>query len=149
MNMTQQRTVYAGIALVALGIIALLNLWWLVPVALFAGVGYVVYSQRRAMGRYDEAVQGGLWGFGMALLWIVGIFPGIILLAGASLLARGREAQVDAQVQRLLGQGRAALQARRSVPSSSAPVAPQRPTNITIVTPDDQPSTGETTRLQS
>lgn len=147
MNTTQQRTVYAGIALIAFGVVALLNLWWLIPVALFAGVGYLVYTTRRSIGRYDEAIQGGLWGFGMALLWMIGIWPAIILLAGASLLVRGREMQVDAKVQQLLSQGRAAIQARRGASNTSAPIVPQRPSNITIVTTDDQPAVGETTRL--
>lgn len=148
MNTNQQRTLYAGTALIGLGVVALLDLWWLVPVVLFAGVGYLVYTTRRSIGRYDEAVQGGLWGIGMALLWMIGIFPGIILLAGASLIVRGRETQVDAKVQQLLGQGQAALQSRRSAQSTSAPIVPQRSNTITIVTPDDSSVTGETTRLQ-
>src|SRR3712207_1840086 len=104
MNTNQQRTVYAGIGLIVLGIFALTGFWWLLPTLLLAGGGYYIYTNQRSQGRLNEALVGGLWGVGLALTWLTGWWvAGVLLLAGATLLMRGREHQIDAAVQRVLG----------------------------------------------
>jgi len=140
MNLNQQQTRYAGIALIVLGVVAVLNLWGLVPVALLAGGGYAIYRRQSALGRQNEAVQALLWGVGLALLTLLGVvWPGVLLLGGASLLLRGREAQAEQRVARVVGQI-----GRRRTPA--APPAPAR-TEVTIVS-DDQPASNQTVRLR-
>lgn len=147
MNLTQQQARYAGIALIALGVVAIFNLWWAIPLALLAGGGIAIYQRQRALGRTGEAVQALLWGVGLAVLLLFSsIFPGVLLLGGASLLLRGREAQADAYVQGVI-----ARFARRRTPATpsatQAPVArPAQP--VTIVDTTEQPATNETVRLR-
>ncbi|MQJ93324.1 hypothetical protein, partial [Escherichia coli] len=57
-----------GLLLVTMGIVAIFKLWWLVPIALLAGGGIVIYRRQRSLGRTNEAVQALLWGVGLALL---------------------------------------------------------------------------------
>jgi hypothetical protein len=60
------------------------------------------YVQRRNMGRTIEAVQLLVWGGGLGLLFLLDfLWPGILLLAGASLLLRGREFRADEALQTL------------------------------------------------
>ncbi|NJM08620.1 hypothetical protein HC891_24175, partial [Candidatus Gracilibacteria bacterium] len=66
MNFNAQQTRYAGIALVVLGAVAILNLWWLLPVVALSGVGVYIYRRQRAIGRINEAVQALLWGVALA-----------------------------------------------------------------------------------
>lgn len=147
MRIDQKQARYLGIALIVLGVFAVFNLWWLLPTLVLGAAGVYVYTQRRQMGRIGEAIQGGLWLLGLALLVLVGwIFPGVLLLAGVSLLLRGREHDIDNRVQRLVTR----FQNRRygaRVPSTSTSQ------NVPVQTPpanserEEQPSTSETIRL--
>ena len=153
MNTNQERTLYGGLALIVLGMFAALRLWWLLPIAIAAVVGATVYTQQRRAGRLPEAVQGGVWGVGIAIILLLGLWwSGLVLLAGVSLLARGREQQVDAFVQRLIGQTQGYIQTRRnssiSVPTVTRPSTPSTPINNITIVNDDAPNTGETTRLR-
>ena len=100
--MQNSRTVTLGAILIVFGLFWWLNLWWLtLPLALLAG-GVAAYVQRRAMGRTAEAVQMLVWGAGLSsLLLLHFVWPGIVLLAGASLLLRGREHRADENIQTL------------------------------------------------
>jgi|HigsolmetaAR202D_1030399.scaffolds.fasta_scaffold00005_16 4-amino-4-deoxy-L-arabinose transferase-like glycosyltransferase len=144
MKQTRPQTYYVGIALIAFGVVALLNLWWMLPIAFFSFIGYRFYTERRNRGQFAEAVQGGLWGFGLALLYLVGFWPGLLLLAGASLLARGRESQIDDKVQELLGRAKQSWTNRSLRPSLStttyAPTTPQH-------SEEQQVASGKTIRL--
>jgi hypothetical protein len=154
MNFNRQPSVALGAFLIGLGLVWWLNLWsLLLPAALLIG-GVVAYQQRRRMGRTIEAVQVGLWGIGLALLFMVGfVWPGVLFLAGASMLMRGREANVDTYVQNALAQ------ARRRRPAAARPT-PTQQVEITTTPPASLPqaqprpavnhsnsNTGETTRL--
>jgi hypothetical protein len=95
------------------------------------------------MGRTIEAVQGGLWGVGLALLFLTGfVWPGLLFLAGASILVRGREQQLDDQVQRLLGR------ASRRPGTAITPVTTQHVPISTYQPPVETVAMGETTRLR-
>ena len=153
MNFNKQPSVMAGVLLIGLGLVWWLNLWpLLLPGALLVG-GAAAYVQRRKLGRTVEAVQVGMWGAGLALLFMLGfVFPGVLLLAGASVLARGREGQIDAAVQQLIGRfGRrsasrqAPVQQVQISTSYPAPVPPAQP--HVQATPDRSVSTSDTTRL--
>lgn len=144
--MNRQQSVVAGGLLIGLGIVWWLNLWWLIwPGALLAA-GVMAYTQRRRLGRTVEAVQAGLWLIGLGVLFLLGfVFPGVLLLAGASILLRGREQQVDDQVQAWFGglrTGRSGSQNR--LPSQHTPV-----TTAPTLEPQavEVPSVGKTTRL--
>lgn len=63
----------SGIVLIILGIVALFNLWWLVPAALLALGGVVIYQRQRAIGRVGEAVQALLWGAGLGALLLADV----------------------------------------------------------------------------
>lgn len=103
MKLQDKRARYLGIALIVLGLFAVLRLWWLLPTVLLAIAGGYFYVQRRQMGRITEAVQSGLWLVGLAVLFLVDfLFPGILILAGASLVVRGHEAELDQRIQRLM-----------------------------------------------
>ncbi len=154
MNLNKQSTVAAGVILMSLGVVALFNLWSLIfPAALLVG-GVVAYQQRRRMGRMNEAVQVGMWGVGLALLFLLHFFwPGVLFLAGASVLARGREDRIDAYAQRLITQfSQRSRPAARPTPTQHVPItssypqplapAPQQRTEA-----ENSPTTGETTRL--
>jgi TM2 domain-containing membrane protein YozV len=141
-NINKRQTAFLGVFLIGLAIVAWLNLWWLIFPLILAAGGVVGYVVRRAIGRTSEAVQVGIWGVGLALLALTGFwFPGILLLAGASLLARGREERIDAAVQGNLGRVRARGSAR-AITIQRVPVTPPTPP-----APAEPPATGETTRL--
>ena len=97
--MDRKQSVALGGALIGLGIVWWLNLWWLiVPLAMIGG-GVLGYQQRRRVGDAIGAVQAGLWLSGIGVLFLLHfLFPGILLLAGASILLRGRELQADDRV---------------------------------------------------
>ncbi|MCS6840746.1 MAG: hypothetical protein NZ699_14215 [Roseiflexus sp.] len=140
-----RRSAAIGASLIILGFIWWLNLWWLLlPGALIAG-GVAAYIQRRAM-RVSEAVQIGLWGVGLGLLLLIDfLFPGVLFLAGISILARGREREIDAQVQRFVSSLHRLRSTPRSPETTSVP--------ITVHSGDaphpsrDCPTTSETTQL--
>jgi len=154
MNLNKQSTYTAGVILVGLGVVALFDLWGLIfPAALLAG-GVVAYQQRRRMGRLNEAVQVGMWGVGLALLFVLGFFwPGILFLAGASVLSRGREDQIDAYVQRAIAQfGQRRPAAARPTVSQHVPIATSYPQPVPQAPQpraeaERSATTGETTRL--
>jgi hypothetical protein len=151
-NFNKQPSAALGAFLIGLGVIWWLNLWsLLLPAALLIG-GAVAYQQRRRMGRTVEGVQVGLWGVGLALLFMLHfIWPGVLFLAGASVLARGRETNVDAYVQNAIAQIRRRPSATRT-PTQHVPITTSQP--APLYPPQAQPSvserksnTGETTRL--
>ncbi len=144
MNLNQNQTRTAGIALIALGIVAIFNLWWLIPSALLAVGGLAIYRRQKALGRDGEAVQAALWGVGLALLMLADfLIPGVLLLGGVSLLMRGKEAEVEQRALRVAGRiGRRRAPAAMPAPQAAAP---QR---ASIVEPRDQAAAGtETVRL--
>jgi hypothetical protein len=152
MNINRQSPVVLGLFLIALGVGAWFGLWsLLLPAALLIG-GAVAYQQRRSLGRTIEAVQVGMWGVGLALLFLLGfVWPGILFLAGASVLIRGREDRVDAYVQNAIAQARRSRPAARPTPtqhveitSQPAPLAPGQPRPVER---EHASTTGETTRL--
>jgi hypothetical protein len=154
MNFNKQPSVALGAFLIALGVVWWLNLWsLLLPAALLIG-GVVAYQQRRRMGRTVEAVQVGLWGVGLALLFMLHfVWPGVLFLAGASVLLRGRETNADGYVQNALAQVRRRRSAApRPTPTQQVEITTTYPTPL----PSSQPrpsvsetnsNTGETTRL--
>jgi hypothetical protein len=144
LNLNQKQTRIAGIALIALGVVAIFNLWWAIPSVLLAAGGVAIYRRQRSLGRTGEAVQGALWGVGLALLLLINfVFPGVLLLGGASLLLRGRELEADQRVQHMLTN----ITSRRSVAQPQAPAQPVAQPRVTIVN-GEQPTTGETVRLR-
>ena len=154
MNLNRQPSVAVGVFLIALGLVWWLNMWsLLLPAALLAG-GVVAYQQRRRMGRTVEGVQVGLWGIGLALLFMLHfVWPGVLFLAGASILMRGRETNVDAYVQNVVAQARRrSSPAARPTPSLRVEITTHQPAPITPAQPrptvsESSSSTGETTRL--
>ncbi|HEX9371968.1 MAG TPA: hypothetical protein VF897_13220 [Roseiflexaceae bacterium] len=151
MNINKQPTVAAGIFLIALGLVWWLNLWsLLLPAALLIG-GVVAYQQRRRMGRTIEAVQIGLWGVGLALLFMLHfVWPGVLFLAGASVLMRGREDRADASIQQTVARMRRARPAAQSTPTQHVPITTSQAAQIAPAAPrpvEPAAKTGETTRL--
>lgn len=147
MTSNRQQSVLIGGFLIALGLVWWLNLWGLLLPAVLVAAGVIGYRQRRAIGRPIEAVQAGLWCFGLGLLFLTHIlWPGVLLLAGVSILIRGREIQIDDRV-------RAMVAARRprpaaSVTSQQVPITTvQMPAAPTPQFGVPSSSTGETTRL--
>lgn len=139
-NLNQKQTRVAGIALIALGVVAIFHLWWAIPSVLLAAGGVAIYRRQRAIGRTGEAVQAALWGIGLALLMLIDfVFPGVLLLGGASLLLRGRELEADQRAQRLL----TSVSSRRA--AAPAQPAAQQPQASPV---SEQPTTGETVRLR-
>jgi len=115
---------------------------------LIAG-GVAAYIQRRAL-RTSEAVQVGLWGVGLGLLLLVDfLFPGILFLAGVSLLIRGREVGIDAQIQHGISGLRRPRQNIPPAASTSVPITihPGAASQAPVTSPDHA-ATGETTRLR-
>jgi hypothetical protein len=98
------QTRYIGISLLVIGLVAVLNLWWLLPVVALSAVGVYIYRRQRAIGRTNEAVQALLWGVGLGVLSMIGFFPWVLLLGGVSLLLRGNEQQVDTRLSASLNQ---------------------------------------------
>ncbi|HWQ14744.1 MAG TPA: hypothetical protein VNL77_18240 [Roseiflexaceae bacterium] len=143
LNIDKRQSTIVGAFLIVLGLVWWLNLWWLLWPGALAAAGVAAYVQRRGMGRTVEAVQGGLWGVGLALLFLAGfVWPGVLFLAGASILLRGREHQLDDRVQRVLGRARRQPgMAVQPVPTQQVPIATYQP-------PAEPPAVGETTRLQ-
>ncbi len=144
MNTNRQQSVSIGAILIGVGVLWWLNLWWLLVPGILAVGGAIGYVQRRTYGRPVEAVQIGLWGMGLGLLFLLGfVWPGILLLAGLSILLRGRENEADAAIQ-----GALARIANRSRP---APVPTQRVPLVTQqslqVQQEEKATTGETRRL--
>jgi hypothetical protein len=144
-----------GIGLIALGVVAIFNLWWIVPVALLAGGGIYLYHQRKQMGRAHEAVQFAFWGLGLAALYLTDLlFPGVLILVGLSLMMRGREQDVEARVQRVLGR----FNRRQPAPTMSqpdqttlqptVPAAPVQQSARPAESIQEQPAVGETVRLK-
>jgi 4-amino-4-deoxy-L-arabinose transferase-like glycosyltransferase len=131
MNTNPRRTAVLGIFLIALGFIWWMNLWWLLlPAALVAG-GVIGYLQRRAAGRMDEALHSALWGVGLGILFLAQfVWPGILFLAGGSILLRGREAQIQTFVEQQAARARGRIRPSRpaervpveTVPSSAVPI---------------------------
>ncbi|MBC8075068.1 MAG: hypothetical protein H7Y32_03250 [Chloroflexales bacterium] len=150
---TSQRTVYAGVALIVLGALFLTGMGGLLPALALAGGGVYLYQTQRRAGSVDKALVGGLWGVGLALIWLTGAWlAGLLLLGGLTVLMRGREQRVDATVQRYMAQGQAIVQSRRAqrptTPAvQSPPVITRQPSPVTIIQ-DDVPTTGDTTRLR-
>jgi hypothetical protein len=122
-NLDRRQQVIAGVFLISLGLLWWLNMWWLLWPGALAVAGVAAYVQRRAMGRTVEAVQGGLWGLGLAALFLLHfVWPGLLFLAGASILLRGREEQADTRVQRALTLARRRPAAIQPVHSQHVPV---------------------------
>lgn len=142
MNLTSRQPAVLGIALIVLGLVVWLNLWWMIVPGALIAVGVLGYQQRRKLGNVAEAVQVGLWCFGFAALYLTGFWIGILFLAGASLLLRGREQTIDIAVQQAL-QPRAR---RASPPVQQVPIN-QQPASTPNVTIYEAPNTNETTRL--
>ncbi len=150
MNFNQQQSRMVGIGLIALGVVAIFNLWWIVPVALLAGGGIYLYRQRKQMGRTNEAVQFGFWGLGLAALYLTDlIFPGVLILVGLSLMMRGREQSVEARVQRVLGRfSRRQPATVVNDQEQTAPSVPVQQSARPAETIQEQPAVGETVRLK-
>ncbi len=146
MNLNQSQARMAGMILLALGVAAIFNLWWTIPAVLLAIGGVVIYRRQKSIGRTNEAVQGALWGLGLALLLLVDfIFPGVLLLGGASLLLRGHEAEAEARVLALVGRfSRRRAPVAMPVPQATVSVPQPR---VTIVEQREQPANPETVRL--
>lgn len=151
MNANKRQSIALGVFLIVLGLVWWLNLWWLIWPGALAAAGVMAYTQRRSAGRPVEAVQAGLWLVGMALLFLVHfVWPGVLFLAGLSVLARGREVEIDGRVLRALAQARSPRRpAARAITSQQVPIttqqAPSTPT--TPLSGNDAPATGQTRRL--
>jgi TM2 domain-containing membrane protein YozV len=129
--MYNRQATIAGVFLIAVGLLWWLNLWWLLLPAALMVAGVAGYLQRHAVGRDNEALQAGLWGIGLGLLFLVGfVWPGILFLAGASVLLRGREDQARAALEQVVVQVRGRVRPQRraeqvpveSVPTFAVPV---------------------------
>jgi hypothetical protein len=148
MNLSQHQARTVGIVLIALGVVAIFNLWWLLPAALLATGGMVIYQRQKALNRTGEAVQGALWGIGLAVLLLLDfILPGVLLLGGASLLLRGREAAFEARIFGAVGRF-----SRRRTPALTATPAPRTPAPPIQAVPvverrESQTNSNETVRL--
>ncbi len=141
-NMDQRKLRYLGIGLIAVGVFAALRLWFLLPLLVLGGIGAFLYVERRREGRIAAAVQSGLWLVGMGVLLLIQfVFPGVLLLAGASLLLRGHEAQADQRVSELLTRMGVQLPGTTNQPAGAQHVA------IEQGSAQAEPNTGETTRL--
>ncbi|NJL04595.1 MAG: hypothetical protein HC911_06735 [Chloroflexaceae bacterium] len=170
MQMDRKTTVIIGTSLIVLGMVMAFGLWGLLPVLGLSAAGAYLYTERRRVGRIGAAVQSGLWLIGLAVLFLIEfVMPGIIILAGLSLLARGREAELDAQLVRLLAKlgvqvpgiqmaSAAPVAPVQSVPTLAAqppaqppvptpPAPPVAPAPPPTVQPDERATTGETIRL--
>lgn len=155
LNLDSKATRYVGFSLVIAGFFALVGMWWMLPVVILASVGGYVYTERRKEGRIAAAVQSGLWLIGLAVLWLFSaiIFPpGILVLAGASLLIRGHEPKVDERVREFLAKIGIKLAPAATTPApvvAASQPAPNAAAGSTPGNAHDDPTafTGETTRL--
>ncbi|HEU4323817.1 MAG TPA: hypothetical protein VFS21_11765 [Roseiflexaceae bacterium] len=144
MNTNRQQSVSIGTIMIGVGLLWWLNLWWLLVPGILAVGGAIGYVQRRTYGRPVEAVQIGLWGVGLGLLFLLGfVWPGILLLAGLSILLRGREIEADTAIQnalaRIANRGRAAPS-----PVQQVPIVTHQSFQVQQ---EEKASTGETRRL--
>ena len=154
MNPNKRQSAAIGVFLIGLGLMMWLNLWWLLwPGALAAG-GVVAYRERRRIGRTAEAVQVALWCIGLALLLLLHfIWPGVLFLAGASVLLRGREVQVDESIQRMVAQSRSRRATQRPITTQQVPITTQQVPIATQQPPAappagyEAPATGQTSHL--
>jgi hypothetical protein len=105
-------TRFWGIAAIVVGVLVAFKMLWLVPPLLLIAGGAVYYRYQKILGRTDRAVYAALWGVGLGVALLIGaFFPALLVLAGATILLRGREAQIDALVRarwQALGLGRRA-----------------------------------------
>ncbi len=155
MRLNQQQTLVLGTSLIVLGVVMALNLWALLPVLVLGGAGAYLYRERRRSGRTGAAVQSGIWLIGLALLFLIDfVLPGIIILAGLSLLARGHEAAIDARVVGLLARlgvrlpGAAVASTTAAAPPPTPPAIPATPAApASPASSDENATTGETIRL--
>lgn len=144
--MNRQQNVVVGAFLIGLALVWWLHLGWLVWPGVLAAAGVVAYNQRRKAGRVTEAVQAGLWLLGLSLVFLLHVvFPGIVLLIGASILIRGREQQVDDQIQQLVQNATKPRSTGHSLPTQHVPVT--APTTKATGSEQEYSTTGETTRL--
>src|SRR5690242_13072333 len=127
MNPNKRQTAMVGGFLIVMGLVIWLNLWWLVWPGALVAAGVAAYRQRRLIGRPVEAVQAGLWCFGLALLFLTHFWIGVLFLAGLSLLLRGRELQVDAAIQQAISQASARRAAPRPIATQQVPITTQAP----------------------
>jgi hypothetical protein len=145
MNANKRQSAVMGIFLIAVGLVWWLNLWWLLLPGALVIAGAMGYLQRRAAGRMAEGMQAALWGVGLGLLFLIGfVWPGILFLAGASVLLNGREAQVESYAQSALSRVR--RQGRRSSHTEQVPVE----TVPSLIVPISQAgvSSSDTTRMR-
>jgi hypothetical protein len=150
MNLNNRQSAGMGIFLIALGLMAIFGVWWLLVPGVLATAGAMAYKQRRLAGRPAEAVQVGLWCIGLALLFLTSFpfWPGVLILAGASFLIRGREVQVDEAVQRAVSQASQRRAVTRSIPTQQVPIATHPiPTPSASAVEPERPNVGDTTRL--
>ena len=114
-----------GIAAIVIGLLVAVRMLWLLPPLLLIGGGLVFYRYQKVLGRTDRALQGALWGVGLGIGLLTSLlFPAVFVLAGASLLLRGREAQIDAQLRgwwKVLAIGRQAKAIAAAVTRSETP----------------------------
>jgi hypothetical protein len=148
MNPNKRQSAAIGIFLIGLGVMMWLNLWWLLWPGALAVAGVLGYRERRRLGRPTEAVQAALWCIGLALLWLLGfVWPGVLFLAGTSVLIHGREMQIDEAVQRRVAQARSRRAAQRPVTTQHVPITTQQPQAAPPAAGYEAPATGQTSRL--
>ncbi|GAB4113683.1 MAG: hypothetical protein Fur005_08870 [Roseiflexaceae bacterium] len=127
MQNPNRQQIIAGGALIMLGLVWWLNLWSLILPAALIGGGVAAYFQRRSYGRRNEAMQALLWGIGMGLLILLKfVWPGVLFVAGLSILLRGREDQVESAMQLAISRIRRRTPSR---PAESVPVETIIPVN--------------------
>jgi hypothetical protein len=153
----QRQVRYVGIGLIVCGVLAALQLGRLLPIVGLWTLGISLYSFRRQEGRIAAAINSGMWliGLGFLLLWHTVFFPGVLLLAGLSLLLRGNEWAVDKQIQALLAQVYNRLSCFRHTQkhslskgsSFSCPTGSETILKSKDSAQSQDPSTGETIRL--
>ena len=148
MNLNTDRNRLVGVALIGLAVVMLFNLWWVLPALAFGGAGVYIYQRERQLGRVGAAVQGGLWGVGLAVLYTLGFFlPGLLVVGGASLLLKGNEQRADDRIQAVIGRVRSRNRFN-AAPVSSAPPAPPAPPVTVVPTVIEDARSGETVRLR-
>src|SRR3954469_19092595 len=124
MNPNKRQSAAIGIFLIRLGLMTWFHLWSLLWPRALAAAGVLAYRERRRIGRPIEAVQAALWCIGLsALLLLALVWPGVVFPAGASLLIRGRETEVDAAIQRTVAQTRSRRAAQRPIAAQQVPIS--------------------------
>ena len=148
MNPNKRQSAAIGIFLIGLGVMMWLNLWWLLWPGALAVAGVLGYRERRRLGHPNEAVQAALWCMGLALLWLLGfVWPGVLFLAGTSVLIHGRETEIDAAIQRTVAQARSRRAAQRPIATQHVPITTQQPQAAPPTTGYETPVTGQTSHL--